>query len=318
MDINKRTILWIVFSVSLVILWNDWMVSTGKPSMFSPAPVATLTTPDAKNGASDLPASAATTTAGGTSALPGSAPSSTEFKGELITITTDVIKADIGTLGGQVRRLELLQFKDGVDTEKNQVLFGTAGARTYLAQTGLIGSASGAAFPNHNTGFTAQPGARVLDNGNQVQLVLEAVQGGVKLTKTFTFKRGDYVIDVRHDVTNVGTVPIKPELYLQLIHDGEKPVGESYFNSSYTGPTLYTDAEKYKKLTFEKIEKENKAQLENPDRAFLPDHPTKADNGWFAISQHFFVSAFVPQGNTPRDIFTKKVDTNLYAIGNVL
>src|ERR1041384_7047778 len=38
MDINKRSILWIVFAVSLVFLWNNWMVSTGKPSMFAPAP----------------------------------------------------------------------------------------------------------------------------------------------------------------------------------------------------------------------------------------------------------------------------------------
>jgi YidC/Oxa1 family membrane protein insertase len=321
MDINKRTILWIVFSVSLVILWNDWMVSTGKPSMFSPAPVATLATPaagTAGTAASDLPSAATTASTGGADALPGVTAPSTGFKSERITITTDVIRADIDTLGGQVRRLELLKFKDGIDTNKNQVLFDANGAKTYLAQTGLIGSSGGTVFPNHNTGFTAKPGVRMLDNGNQVQLVLEAVQGGVKLTKTFTFKRSDYVIDVRHDVTNLGVVPVTPELYMQLVHDGNKPAGESYFNSSYTGPTLYTDAEKYKKLTFEKVEKENAAQLAKPGTPVPPDHPTKADNGWFAISQHFFVSAFVPQAKAPRDIFTKKVDTNLYAIGNVL
>jgi YidC/Oxa1 family membrane protein insertase len=317
MDINKRTILWIVFSVSLVILWNDWMVSTGKPSMFSPIPVATSPTSAVETAASGLPASSVVSAAGG-SASPGSTVPATGFNGERITITTDLIKAEIDTLGGQVRRLELLKFRDGVDTEKNQVLFDVQGNKTYVAQTGLIGSAGGEVFPNHNTGFTALPGVRVLDKGNQVQLVLEAVQGGVKLTKTFTFKRGDYVIDVRHDVTNVGSVPVTPELYLQLVHDGNKPVGDSFFNSSYTGPTLYTDAEKYKKMTFDKLEKENTAKLERPDRPFVPDHPTKADNGWFAISQHFFVSAFVPQEKTARDIFTKKVDTNLYAIGNVL
>ena len=313
MDINKRTILWIVFSVSLVILWNNWMVSTGKPSMFSPAPEQALKSPAAKNGQSTVPAVVAA--AVGAEALPGTV---APFKSERITITTDVIKVDIDTLGGQLRRLELLQFRDGIDPKKNEVLFDADGHKTYLAQTGLIGGAAGASFPNHNTGFVAKSGLRTLGNGNQVQLVLEAVQGGVKLTKTYTFKRGDYVIDVRHDVTNVGTAPVKPELYLQLVHDGNKPVGDSYFNSSYTGPTLYTDAEKYKKLTFEKIEKENVEQLSKPDRVIAPDHPTKADNGWFAISQHFFVSAFVPQNKTPRDIFTKKIDTNLYAIGNVM
>ncbi|MBC7858483.1 MAG: membrane protein insertase YidC [Burkholderiaceae bacterium] len=222
-----------------------------------------------------------------------------------MTITTDLFKADIDTVGGQLRRLELLQFKDGVDTSKNQVLFDANQNKTYLAQTGLIGNAGGVVFPNHNTPFVAKPGPRALDGAKQLQLVLEAEQGGVKLTKTFTFKRGEYLIDVRHDVANVGAAPVTPELYMQLVHDGNKPEGDSYFNSSYTGPTLYTDEEKYQKLDFADLEK-GKAE-----------HAKKAGNGWIAISQHFFVSALVPQDKLAHDIFTKKVDTNLYAIGTV-
>ncbi|HJV00670.1 MAG TPA: membrane protein insertase YidC [Burkholderiaceae bacterium] len=313
MDINKRTILWIVFAVSLVVLWNNWMVSNGKPSMFAPAPAPVAKATDAKK--SDLPAvaSAAASAATVTPGAPAAAGAAAPFKSERITITTDVIRADIDTLGGTIKRLELLQFKDGIDPTKNQVLFDADATKTYLAETGLIGAAG---LPNHTTGFVARPGARMLNDANQVQLVLEAEQGGVKLTKTFTFKRGDYVIDVRHDVTNVGTAPVKPELYLQLVHDGNKPEGDSYFNSSYTGPTLYTEADKYKKLKFETLEKEAQ-EAAKTGKPVAQDHPTKADNGWIAISQHFFVSAFVPQDKLTRDIFTKKIDTNLYAIGTV-
>ncbi len=307
MDINKRTILWIVFAVSLVVLWNNWLVSTGKPSMFAPAPAPTAKAAAAQAGAA-LPAAA---TPGATA--PGAAPAAEPFKSERITITTDVIRADIDTLGGTIERLELLKFKDGIDPTKNQVLFGVDGKKTYLAETGLVGAAG---LPNHTTGFVAKPGARMLNDANQVQLVLEAEQNGVKLTKTFTFKRGDYVIDVRHEVTNTGTVPVAPQLYLQLVHDGNKPEGDSYFNSSYTGPTLYTDADKYHKLKFDALEKAA-AEAVKTGKPMAQDHSTKADNGWIAISQHFFVSAFVPQDKLARDIFTKKLDTNLYAIGTV-
>ncbi|MBJ7312174.1 membrane protein insertase YidC [Rugamonas sp. CCM 8940] len=311
MDINKRTILWIVFAVSLVVLWNNWMVSNGKPSMFAPTPPAvTAKAADAKK--SDLPA-AAGAVAATASAVPGAPEAAAPFKSERVTITTDVIRADIDTLGGQIVRLELLKFKDGIDTSKNQVLFEASAKKTYLAQTGLVGAPG---LPNHNTGFVAKPGARMLNDGSQIQLVLEAEQGGVKLTKTFTFKRGDYVIDVQHDVSNVGAAPVKPELYMQLVHDGNKPEGDSYFNSSYTGPTLYTEADKYHKLKFETVEKEA-AESVKTGKPVVMDHPTKADNGWVAISQHFFVSALVPQDKLARDIFTKKVDTNLYAIGTV-
>ncbi|QGZ40135.1 YidC/Oxa1 family membrane protein insertase [Pseudoduganella flava] len=305
MDINKRTILWIVFAVSLVALWNEWMISTGRPSMFAPTPAKTAQAP--AKAPAGTPSAVGTTA--GAAAVPGNA---APFQSQTVTITTDVFKVDIDTLGGQIKRLELLKFKDGIDPTKNQLLFQQGGNRVYLAQSGLVGAAN---LPNHNSGFTVRPGPRALDGNNQIQLVMDAEQGGVRLTKTYTFKRGDYVIDVRHDVTNVGTAPVNPELYLQLVHDGNKPEGSSWFNSSFTGPTLYTEADHYKKLTFEKVEKEDAAKRENPN--FKPDHPTKADNGWVAISQHFFVSALVPQTKLMHDIFTRKVDTNTYAIGVV-
>jgi YidC/Oxa1 family membrane protein insertase len=303
MDINKRTILWIVFAVSLVVLWNDWMVSNGKQSMFSSAPPAkTVTAPAAKVAGSDLPAAPA----GGAAALPGAAAAPAAARSEIVTITTDVVKADIDTAGGVIKRLELLKFRDKLDPKKNQVLFDVNDKGSYIAQTGLIGNSAGGALPNHNTAFVAKPGARTIGSGNEVQLVLEGEQNGVKLTKTYTFKRGDYVIDVRHDVTNTSAAPVSPSLYMQLLHHGNKPEGESYFYSSYTGPTMYTSTDKYHKLDFETIEKKGHAE-----------HPTKANDGWIAISQHYFVSAFLPQDKAPRDIYTKKVDTNLYAIGTL-
>jgi YidC/Oxa1 family membrane protein insertase len=164
----------------------------------------------------------------------------------------------------------------------------------------------GGAFPNHKSVFVVQPGARELGAGNEVKLVLESDAGGVKLIKTFTFKRGDYNIDIRHDIANVSGTPVAPSLYLQLVRDGNKPGGESKFYSTFTGPAVYTDTEKFQKLDFDKIE------------SGKDEHATKADNGWVALIQHYFVSAFVPQDKAPREIFTKKVATNLYAIGSIL
>jgi len=327
MDINKRTILWIVFAVSLFVLWNNWQISNGHPSMFAPPPAQTAKAPEAKK--SDVPAAAA-----GAAAVPGAgaaaAADAVPFKAERITVTTDVIRADIDTQGGVIRRLELLKYKENShpgwfggcfglfdwckpgDNSKNIVLFDVDAAtnKTYLGRTGLIGAPG---LPNHTTGFVAKPGPRMLNDGNQVQLVLESEAGGVKLTKTFTFKRGDYVVDVRHDVTNTGAAPVSPTLYLQLAHDGNKPAGDSFFNSSYTGPTLYTEEKRYEKLKFETLEKEAQ-EAAKTGKPMLQDHATKADNGWIAISQHFFVSAFIPQPKSMHDIVTEKIDTNVYGI----
>ena len=303
MELNKRTVLWIVFAISLIVLWNNWMVANGKQSLFSAAPPAKVVQQQPAK-PNDVPAGAQAGAAA-VPGTPGAAPVAAAPATQRVTITTDIVKVDIDTLGGVIKRLELLKFPDHFDKKKNQVLFDVGGPNTYLGQTGLIGSTPAGVLPNHQTPFTVRGGAPTRDANGNVQLVLDAEQGGVRLTKTFTFKKGDYTIGLRHDVTNLGAAPVQPSLYLQLQHDGNKPANDSWFMSSYTGPTLYTAEDKYQKLTFEKIEKGS------------AEHSTKANNGWIAISQHFFVSAFIPADKAQRDIFTKKIATNLYAIGTV-
>ena len=77
-------------------------------------------------------------------------------------------------------------------------------------------------------------------------------------------------------------------------------------NVEFYAPAVYTDAEKFRKLDFEKIES-GKEVLS-----------TKANDGWVSVIQHFFVSAFIPQDKVAREVFTKKVDTNLYAVGSIV
>ena len=60
--------------------------------------------------------------------------------------------------------------------------------------------------------------------------------------KTYTLKRGDYTIGVKHEFINDGNQPVTPQLYLQLARDGNPPEGESSFYFTFTGPALYTDA----------------------------------------------------------------------------
>ncbi len=309
MDINKRTILWIVFSISLAFLWDSWMVSNGNPSFFNPAATpAKVAAPAAKTtGAASATAGVPSAGTPATVDVPGAPAAAAPVKTEVVTITTDVFKVDIDTRGGVIKRLELLKFRDKIDQTKNQLLMDVNEKGTYVAQTGLVNTVAGAVPPNHNTPFVALSGPRMLNDANELKLVLEAVQDNVKLTKTFTFKRGDYVIDMVHQVTNVGTTPISPLLYLQLQHHGNAPEGDSYFMSSYTGPTMYTSVNKYEKLQFKDIEK-NKA-----------DHTKKANDGWIAMSQHYFVTAFLPPENVPRDIETRKESVpNLYAIATKL
>jgi YidC/Oxa1 family membrane protein insertase len=264
------------------------------------------------------------------------APAVAAFKSETITITTDLIKVDIDTLGGEVKRLELLKYADTADRTKNVVLFdqhsgrtreeksGVFGffestktvaipARTYLAQTGLAG-VNGEKFPNHKSGFVALPGVRTLGDGNEINLVLESEVAGVKLTKTLTFKKGSYVIGVKHAISNNTAAPITPYLYLQLLHDGTKPTSGGMFSGTteFYAPAVYTESKHFQKLDFDGIEK-------NAAKGIVTrDHETNADNGWVSIIEHFFVSAFIPDDKVKREIRTDKVSENIYAINSTI
>src|SRR5690242_16655043 len=126
MDI-KRTVLWIVFSFSLLMLWDNWMRYNGKASMFFPIP-ATQQAKHATGAAtpankSDIPTAIAPPSA--TSSIASAPNTQTAAVGERITITTDVVKADIDTAGGKLVRLELLRHKDTADPTRNVVLFDT-------------------------------------------------------------------------------------------------------------------------------------------------------------------------------------------------
>ena len=311
---TRRTVLWIIFSVSLFFLWDNWQRYNGHASLMGgPATTrpATVGGPDqARSQANDLPTASAPSIAAPNAGLnpvvPPPVNPAAATKGERVSIRTDLFAIDLDSLGANIERAELLAYRDDADAKQNLVLLARAPGYVYVAQTGLVGGAQGAdAFPNHRTPFAVVPGPRTLADGQDTLAVaFEAEAGGVKLVKTYIFERGSYDIAVRHSVTNTGTAPVAPQLYLQLVRDGKQPAGGSHFYSTYYGPAVYSDLGRFQKVSFEDIEK-GKA----PDK-----HIASAPDGWVAMLQHYFVSAWIP-GAGPRDYYTEKVDTDLYRAG---
>ena len=322
----RRTLLWVVFSMSLVLLWDAWNKHNGQPSMFSPpkasAPAATGPTPANPPASLATASNAVPSAAGVAAAAPGSVPGAASPAADAVAlsqkidITTDLVKATVDTVGGSMVRLELLKQVDHIDHDKNVVLFDESSSRLYKAQTGLIAAQGGGAMPNHLTLFNLLPGDRTMKDGqDSLAVAFESPEiGGVKLRKTYTFHRGSYVVDVKHEVVNNATTPVTPQVYFQFLRDGNAPAGESSFYFTFTGPAIYTDAAKFKKVEFKAIEKRGPNDK--------PDHDTAADNGWIAMVQHYFASAWLLGASSddkrPREFFTRKVDANQYAVGMIV
>ena len=300
----RRIILWLVFIFSLALLWDQWEISHGRKPMFMPSPTKATQTAPAAATSSDPATPPAV--ANNTAVPQPDNNSSNTIKSERVEISTDVLKLTFDTQGGSLLRAELLKHADVLRPGQNVVLFDDSKERVYLGQTGLIGSTSSEAWPTHKSAMRFSGPTALKEGEDQLTFQFQSLDAGdVSLVKTYTLTRGSYVLKLQHDITNNSAAAISPQLYVQLVRDGNKREGESAFYSTFTGPAVFTNEKKYQKVDFEDIEK-GKADFEK-----------QTSQGYVAMVQHYFASAWLLDDAQNRTNFARKIDTNLYAVGMV-
>ncbi|MBW8831662.1 MAG: membrane protein insertase YidC [Burkholderiales bacterium] len=311
----RRTLLWGVFLVSLFLLFEAWNTQNGRPSLLRPPPVkqAASASAPAASGAAGMTSGATTASAVQSGAAP--------IPSQKVEVVTDTVKATLDSRGASLVRLELLNQREQVEKEwyepllamigrgskqerpaTNVVLFDSTSQRTYVAESGLLG-VEGA--PNHLSAMAVVPGERVLKDGaNDVTVSFEsAEQAGMKLVKTYVFHRGQFTVDVKHEIRNVGAAPVPgQQIYLQLVRDGTPGPGGSSFYSTFTGPALYNEEVKFHKLEFKDVDKAPTVQT--------------ADNGWVAMVQHYFASAWLHNSKEEREFRVRAIDANENMFGH--
>jgi len=213
------------------------------------------------------------------------------------------LRAQISTRGGDIRRLEFKQHKGTLDKSKNFVLFQSNADNVYVAQSGLIGQMG---LPNHHAVYSSGSRAYSFKEGDkELEVRLTAPDAdGIKVEQVYRFTRGSYVIDVNYEITNGGDKPLQPYGYFQLVRDRKPPEGDSAMLPTYTGPAVYTKGEKFQKVAFDDI-----------DKAKTPYGKGLQDEGWVAMIQHYFLSAFLPKEKAQREFYTTKLDGGFYAVG---
>ena len=294
---NQRLILLLIFTFSLVMLWDAWQ------RQHQPQPSAE---PAKAQQAAPTPTTPTPSVTAGVSSVPGAAPATTPVSspGAKAVVKTDLFVAEISAQGGDLVRLELSQHKSTESKDRAFVLFDPGQEHIYLAQSGLIGEG----LPTHKTAFKLDPGPHELKPGeDNLVLRLQAEQAdGATVAKTYTFRRGSYLIDVAYEVANKRQAPLAAHAYYQLTRDGKVPEAGLTTIATFTGPAVYTDEGKFQKVNFTDIEK-GKAKFVQ-----------KAKDGWVAVVQHYFVAGWLPQGRDEREFFMRKVGENLYSAGVIV
>jgi YidC/Oxa1 family membrane protein insertase len=296
---TQRLILFFIFSFSLILLWDAWE----KHSRPKPAAPAQQPAPPAVRG---VPAPAKPPPAPAPQVKEPSAPPAPGAAArETIRIRTDLLLAEVDTLGGTLRRVELLKHKDATDPSKNFVLLSPE--HKYEAQSGLTGDG-----PNHRTLWSVQPGERLLAPGKdtlELRLTAEGPEG-ITVEKLYTLRRDSYVINVALEIRNSGAAPLERYAYFQLTHDGKpasngNSIAQSFGAQSFTGFAVYSEEKKFEKIHPSDLDK-GKA-----------DHLKQANNGWLAFIQHYFVSGWLPAAKVPREYVVERRQDGVYA-GRVL
>jgi len=294
---TQRLILFIIFSFSLLMLWEAWQKESRPPVTAQQQEAKRADIPAPATAPAKPASPAATPAPGAAAAVPGAAAGTAAR--EPIRVSTDFLNAEIDPLGGDIVRLELLRYADSLDPKKKLVLLGPE--HRYVAQSGLIGNG----LPNHRTLFT--PRAReykLADGEDAVEVKLEATTAeGVRVVKTLTFRRSSYIVDIAQEITNGTAAPLLTQAYFHLTRDGKAPADAKAMVQTFTGAAVYTEQDKFVKVPFSDIEKGK------------TPYPKEADNGWIAMVQHYFVSALLPPDKTLREYYTEKVSDDLYRAG---
>jgi YidC/Oxa1 family membrane protein insertase len=292
----KKTLLWVVFSVSGILLLNNWQISQGQPPLpFLAQPTNQNTTKEeVVNRGSQMPTPVSKSPIAVAAPSDGGLKATEKTDTVRIELKNDVLDLVLSNRGGTIVSAALRKhFNDG----KPVTLFAVDQNSTYFARNGLI--AEGIDAPNHNDIFRHQISA----NGQKITFTLE--KNGILLEKSYALIPDSYVVETTYQVTNKTNKTVTPSLYLELVRDNQS-IDESQFYSTFTGPAIYREKEKFQEISFVDIEK-NKVK---PMSAL-----SKGENGWIAMVQHYFASAWIPQTEFVREFYFDKLEKNLYRIG---
>jgi YidC/Oxa1 family membrane protein insertase len=290
---NQRIFLFAILAVLILMLWSAW------ESEHRPA-----TAPAAKQ---EVPAAPATPAAPGTPATPGKAaapaPGAAGLEtSERIQVSTDLLQVEIDTQGGDLRVVELRKHSVSLDQPGTPFrLLDDHGSRIFVAQSGLIGHEG--VLPNHKSRYTAEASHYELAKGQDALTVRLNWSGpeGVRVTKTYTFHRNDYSVDIGYEISNTGRKPRDVYLYAQFLRSYEETSYGFTTLPTYTGGVIYTPEKHYEKINLEQMRDKPLAR--------------EAEGGWVAMLQHYFLGAWLPGAKDRNQYYSDAQTGNLLAIG---
>lgn len=232
-------------------------------------------------------------------------PISNHSQQKLIDVKTDVLDLKIEASNGDIIGANLLKYSQSSKEKDKPFELLTDDLRKYVANSSLfVKTEHGVknldiAYSINKTAYQLTPGQ------NELQVILQGqTETGLKVEKIFTLKRGSYLVELEYRVDNQTGQSWTGQMNTQLLQKSPKEDKSSMFHvGSYTGAAMSDPTDKlYKKVSFADI---STSQLDKTVK-----------NGWVAMQEHYFLSAWVPTQGTTNHFYSRFIDEQ-YIIGMV-
>ncbi|MBK4998366.1 membrane protein insertase YidC [Pseudomonas sp. S31] len=304
MDI-KRTILIVALAIVSYVMVLKWNQDYGQAALPTQNTAASTQAPALPDG---VPAGTAGASADVPSANAESSPAEiapVAVSKDLIRVKTDVLDLAIDPVGGDIVQLTLPKYPRRQDhPEIPFQLFDNGGERVYLAQSGLTGANGPDARSSGRPLYAAeQRSFQLADGQDQLVVDLKFSENGVNYIKRFSFKRGEYDLNVSYLIDNQSGQAWNGNMFAQLKRDASSDPSSSTATgtATYLGAAMWTASEPYKKVSMKDIDKGSVKE--------------SVAGGWVAWLQHYFVTAWVPSKSDANLVQTRKDSQGNYIIG---
>ena len=303
---NSRLFLFAALVFVGMLMWQQWQIDYGPQPVSSSESIPAVDGNITEQGvpADDLPEQA-------DELSPGTVTDSSTATGEvsptlpqqqLVTIDTDVVRAMIDTRGGVLRSLKLKKYPTSLEQPDDWLeLIHSDSDSVYIVQSGLRNKEEKA--PTHYSTYrTDQTEYELADGQDELVVPMVWTQDGIKVVKSYHFRRGDYLIDVRHRIENGSAQEWQGSEYRQI--QRSRPLETSRLLYTYTGSVYYNEEAKYEKVDFDDMED---AQLK-----------LESTGGWIAMIHHYFLSSWIPGQDETNLIYTianTRRNPSTYTIG---
>jgi len=239
------------------------------------------------------------------SAAPAETPKTNVAKlksAKTIRVLTDLLEVEINSYGGDIRSAKLRTYPVELHQKNDPFqLLDNDPTRLFIAQSGLIGN--GKDYPNHKTVYQATKNRYELKQGeNELTVTLTwKAPNGISYDKVFTFKRNTYVVDVQYRIHNNARKDWQGYFYGQLQRIPPPEHSGLFRLPTYSGGAIYTPDEKYEKISYSDMKKQDLAR--------------KTTGGWAAILQHYFVVSWMDPPKQAGELYTRHLNDDHYVIG---